>query len=84
MFKVVPDQLRVSEGWVRCGHCGEVFDAAAHMQQPSAVAQAQAAGEPASVPQRAGMPEPPATAEPPQATAGAAPGPSAAISASAD
>jgi predicted Zn finger-like uncharacterized protein len=32
MFKVVPDQLRISEGWVRCGHCDEVFDAAAHLQ----------------------------------------------------
>ena len=32
MFKVVPDQLRISEGWVRCGHCSEVFDAAAHLQ----------------------------------------------------
>jgi len=32
MFKVVPDQLRVSEGWVRCGQCEEVFDANAHMQ----------------------------------------------------
>ncbi|MBG9389962.1 DUF3426 domain-containing protein [Caenimonas aquaedulcis] len=32
MFKVVPDQLRISEGWVRCGHCSEVFDAAANMQ----------------------------------------------------
>jgi predicted Zn finger-like uncharacterized protein len=21
MFKVVPDQLRISEGWVRCGQC---------------------------------------------------------------
>lgn len=31
MFKVVPDQLRISEGWVRCGHCSEVFDAAAHL-----------------------------------------------------
>lgn len=27
MFKVVPDQLRVSEGWVRCGQCSEIFDA---------------------------------------------------------
>lgn len=27
MFKVVPDQLRVSDGWVRCGQCNEVFDA---------------------------------------------------------
>jgi predicted Zn finger-like uncharacterized protein len=32
LFKVVPDQLKVSEGWVRCGHCGDVFDAAAHLQ----------------------------------------------------
>lgn len=26
-FRVVPDQLRVSDGWVRCGRCGEVFNA---------------------------------------------------------
>ncbi len=26
-YKVVPDQLRISEGWVRCGQCSEVFDA---------------------------------------------------------
>jgi predicted Zn finger-like uncharacterized protein len=32
MFKVVPDQLRISEGWVRCGHCAGVFDASAHLQ----------------------------------------------------
>lgn len=32
MFKVVPDQLRISEGWVRCGQCDEVFDASAHLQ----------------------------------------------------
>src|SRR5687768_16046790 len=32
MFKVVPDQLRISEGWVRCGHCAGVFDATAHLQ----------------------------------------------------
>ena len=32
VFKVVPDQLRVSEGWVRCGQCDEVFDANAHLQ----------------------------------------------------
>ncbi len=34
MFRVVPDQLRISSGWVRCGHCGEVFDGAAHMLPP--------------------------------------------------
>ncbi len=32
MFKVVPDQLTVSDGWVRCGHCDGVFDASAHFQ----------------------------------------------------
>jgi predicted Zn finger-like uncharacterized protein len=31
MFRVVPDQLKISEGWVRCGHCSEVFDATAHL-----------------------------------------------------
>jgi predicted Zn finger-like uncharacterized protein len=33
MFRVVPDQLKISEGWVRCGHCTEVFDASAYMVQ---------------------------------------------------
>lgn len=32
MFKVVADQLKISQGWVRCGHCSEVFDAAANLQ----------------------------------------------------
>ena len=27
MFKVVADQLKIAQGWVRCGQCGEVFDA---------------------------------------------------------
>ncbi len=31
LFKVVPDQLRISEGWVRCGQCGEVFDASSQL-----------------------------------------------------
>ena len=26
-FRVVPDQLKISKGWVRCGKCSEVFDA---------------------------------------------------------
>lgn len=34
MFKVVPDQLRISEGWVRCGHCGDVFDARLYLKDP--------------------------------------------------
>ena len=27
VFRVVQDQLKISEGWVRCGHCQEVFNA---------------------------------------------------------
>jgi predicted Zn finger-like uncharacterized protein len=30
VFKIVADQLKVSSGWVRCGRCAEVFDAASH------------------------------------------------------
>jgi predicted Zn finger-like uncharacterized protein len=32
MFKVVPDQLKISDGWVRCGHCSDVFDAMLNLQ----------------------------------------------------
>jgi predicted Zn finger-like uncharacterized protein len=31
LFKVVPDQLRISEGWVRCGQCEQIFDATPHL-----------------------------------------------------
>ena len=34
MFRVVPDQLRISEGWVRCGQCGEIFNASQHLLAP--------------------------------------------------
>ena len=27
VFRVVQDQLKVSEGWVRCGRCSAVFNA---------------------------------------------------------
>ena len=33
LFRVVPDQLRISDGWVRCGECDEVFDASLHLVQ---------------------------------------------------
>ncbi len=37
LFKVVADQLKISEGWVRCGQCATVFDAQANLvQAPSA------------------------------------------------
>ena len=34
LFKVVADQLKVSEGWVRCGQCGTVFDAQSNLVDP--------------------------------------------------
>ena len=36
MFKVVSDQLKVSQGWVRCGQCAVVFDASLHLQTETA------------------------------------------------
>ena len=33
-FKVVADQLRISQGWVRCGQCSEVFDATLSLDAP--------------------------------------------------
>lgn len=42
MFKVVPDQLRISEGWVRCGQCEEIFDAQANLQELEPQAEAAA------------------------------------------
>ncbi len=37
-FRVVPDQLRMSEGWARCGHCSEIFDAASSLQDDTPLA----------------------------------------------
>ena len=33
LFKVVADQLKISQGWVRCGQCATVFDAQANLVQ---------------------------------------------------
>lgn len=69
MFRVVPDQLRISEGWVRCGHCAEVFDATAHLQVASPFAHDDA---PAQEFQETQAPQfdapPPVEAEPPVAS----------------
>jgi predicted Zn finger-like uncharacterized protein len=35
MFRVVQDQLRVSEGWVRCGRCMQTFNATQSLFDPS-------------------------------------------------
>ena len=62
-FKVVPDQLRISDGWVRCGECGEVFDASSDLTQGELPAQGASsmgnAGEPVVHQQ------PPASSQPP-------------------
>ncbi|WP_184706264.1 DUF3426 domain-containing protein [Comamonas odontotermitis] len=39
-FKVVDDQLRISDGWVRCGKCKSVFDALTHLVQRQGAATA--------------------------------------------
>jgi predicted Zn finger-like uncharacterized protein len=36
VFNVVADQLKVSQGWVRCGQCSDVFDASLHQQEVAA------------------------------------------------
>lgn len=41
LFKVAPDQLLISEGWVRCGKCQTVFDAALNFHIAVSPAQAE-------------------------------------------
>jgi predicted Zn finger-like uncharacterized protein len=36
-FRVVPDQLRISEGWVRCGRCQQIFDANAALVNDASI-----------------------------------------------
>lgn len=36
VFRVVQDQLRMSDGWVRCGQCADVFDAKASLAASAA------------------------------------------------
>ena len=87
VFRVVQDQLRVSEGWVRCGRCNGVFNAAevlfdidsgatveADMSLPgTAVDAPRASPAPASAP-RAGLIAAPPPAARPLAVPGSAPG----------
>lgn len=57
MFRVVPDQLRISDGWVRCGQCDEVFDANAQL----VVEAPGGPGDPTGSAITAAEPTPPAT-----------------------
>lgn len=53
-FKVVDDQLRISDGWVRCGKCKSVFDALAHLvQRPDSAVAESAADQSVVVPESA-------------------------------
>jgi predicted Zn finger-like uncharacterized protein len=71
VFRVVQDQLKVSEGWVRCGRCSEVFNAVDglfDLERESAAPAAADAGSAASLDPAEGMsPEKLPLAEP-QAT----------------
>jgi predicted Zn finger-like uncharacterized protein len=78
VFRVVPDQLKVSAGWVRCGRCGDVFDASKALFEldaaglPLPPAGAAVAGPPVAVAAEPLQAEPPAAAandEPPPAAA---------------
>ena len=62
VFRVVLDQLRISEGWVRCGRCNAVFDAAEvlfDIDQGTPVQldlSAPAAGQPLDLPAHTALP----------------------------
>lgn len=91
VFRVVPDQLRVSEGWVRCGRCSEVFNATQSLvdldtavarkapQAPPSPAASPAASpsasSPASLPPAPPPAEPPAPAQAPAEPPASAPAP---------
>ena len=51
-FRATPQQLRASEGWVRCGQCEQVFDASVHAVSQRAVPPPEADAD-AMVPLRA-------------------------------
>lgn len=86
VFRVVQDQLRVSEGWVRCGRCNGVFDAtevlfdidsgaAVSLQLPEADATPVAETASPALPMAAPAPAPPASTAPPAPPAPPAPSP---------
>jgi len=60
-FKVVRDQLRISDGWVRCGRCSEVFDATVDLHEAPDAAPASTP----SVPAPASGDDAPRDADPP-------------------
>lgn len=69
-FRVVADQLKIAQGWVRCGRCAEVFDASAQfVPEPAAgspgpgVASTTADAQTAEEPEQQAIEEPPVEPE---------------------
>ena len=50
-FKIVADQLKIAQGWVRCGRCGEVFDASLPVLPDAAAPMHEPTHEPAPPPE---------------------------------
>lgn len=61
VFRVVPDQLKVSEGWVRCGRCSELFDARATLSPQVPVVHEVVNEEAAALDAEAPLPAPSST-----------------------
>lgn len=60
-FRVVQDQLKVSDGWVRCGRCSDIFNAIEGLFDMDA-AEAQSGGKPSAAPGTAAAPTTPSAA----------------------
>lgn len=73
VFRLVPDQLKVSDGWVRCGRCTEVFNASQRLFE----LEAQALGAPPgpTAPPPTAAPAPPTPTPPAPVAAPAPPSP---------
>lgn len=74
VFRVVQDQLKVSEGWVRCGRCQTVFNALEGLfdlePEPAALAPAAVVSdEPAAAPAAIAEPVPPSVGNDPEPVA---------------
>lgn len=65
VFRVVQDQLRVSDGWVRCGRCNGVFDATEVLFDIDSGAAVSLPPELAAPPTPSAEPVEPPTPEPP-------------------
>src|ERR1700757_1763860 len=83
-FKVVRDQLRISDGWVRCGRCSQVFDATVDLQDAAEFSVESPAALPSPVADAAVQEHPPEVVVPHEPAAVAEPAPSALSEAHAD